>query len=78
MSFSRLRVGRTVLDLHYRRRGGTTQITVRRGSGPPIVVDCDAGDPAPAAAELDGIAMGSSRLRFEASGDHEILLHAGD
>jgi len=67
-----------VLDLHYRRRRGTTQISVRRGSGPPIVVDCDVSDPAPAAAELDGIAMGSTRLRFEASGDHEILLHAGD
>lgn len=77
MSLARLRVGRTVLDLHLRRRAESVQLTVRRGSGPRILVDCEVAGSEAAAAELDGVPMGSPRVRFEASGDHELLLRAG-
>ena len=72
---SRLRVGRTILDLRFRRRGAVTQLSLRKVMGPAISVDCELPDLPVEAAELDGVTLGSARARFEATGEHELILH---
>ena len=72
---SRLRVGRTILELRFRRRGTVTQLALRRVMGPAISVDCELPALPVEAAELDGVALGSARARFEATGEHELILH---
>ncbi len=74
---SRLRIGRTVLDLRLAHRGATVQLSVRKVMGPPLIVDGEVPGLRAEAAELDGVALGGSRARFEATGEHELLLHAG-
>ena len=72
---SRLRIGRTILDLRLRQRGAVTQIAFRKVMGPAIAVDCELPGVPVDAAELDGVVLGSARARFEASGEHELILH---
>jgi hypothetical protein len=72
---SRLRIGRTILELRFRRRSAVTQLGVRRVMGPAIAVDCELPGVPVDAAELDGVALGSGRARFEATGEHELILH---
>lgn len=74
---SRLRVGRTILELGLRRHGTTAQFSIRKMMGPSIVVDCELPGVPAVAAELDGVSLGAARARFEATGDHELVLHAG-
>ena len=72
---SRLRIGRTILELRYRRRNAVTQLAVRKVMGPPITVDCELPGVPVDAAELDGVPLGSGRARFEATAEHELVLH---
>lgn len=72
---SRLRIGRTILELRFRRRSAVIQLAVRKVMGPAIAVDCEFPGVPVDAAELDGVALGSGRARFEATGDHELILH---
>ena len=74
---SRLRVGRSVLELRLRRAGPTLQLSMRKVIGPALIVDCGIPDVVAQAVELDGIPLGAQRARFEATGDHELILHAG-
>ena len=72
---SRLRIGRTILELRFRRRSAVTRLGVRKVMGPAIAVDCELPGLPVDAAELDGVALGSGRARFEATGEHELILH---
>lgn len=75
VGLSRLRIGRTVLELRFRRRNAVTQLALRKVMGPAITVDCELPGVPVDAAELDGVALGSGRARFEATGEHELILH---
>ena len=75
-ALSRLRIGRTILDLRLRRRGPTAQLSVRKVMGPPLVVDCALPDLDADAVELDGVSLGAAHARFEATGEHEFIVHA--
>jgi hypothetical protein len=74
-ALSRLRVGRSVLDVRMRRRGEVVSLAVRRGSGPPIGVDCTVRGAAVSEVLVDGHAVGGVRARFEARESHDIQLH---
>ncbi len=75
-TLSRLRIGRTILDLRLRRRGLTAQLSLRKVMGPPLVVDCALPGLAADAVELDGVSLGATHARFEATGEHELIVHA--
>ena len=72
---SRLRIGRTMLELRFRRLRAVTRLAVRKVMGPAVTVDCELPGVPVDAAELDGVVLGSGRARFEATGEHELILH---
>src|SRR5690606_17382643 len=74
---SRLRIGRTVLDLRLRRRAGMVSFAVRRGAGPKIIASCDLRHLAASEVLLDGEPLGAAAARFEVEGEHELLIHPG-
>lgn len=78
MSLSRLRVGRTALNLSMRRRGPTIQVLIRRATGPRIGIDCEVSGVSAQTVALDGEPVGSPRVRFEASEAHELTLHVAE
>ncbi|HLS47175.1 MAG TPA: hypothetical protein VK012_01570 [Gemmatimonadales bacterium] len=74
---SRLRIGRTVLDLRLRPRAGMVAFAVRRGAGPKIFVSCDLRRLSATEVLLDGEPIGGAAPRFEVEGEHELLIHPG-
>ncbi len=76
-ALSRLRVGRSVLDVRMRRRGEVVSLAVRKGAGPPIAVDCTIRGASVREVLIDGHAVGGARARFEARESHDIQLHLG-
>lgn len=76
-ALSRLRIGRTVLDVRVRSRGELVSVGVRRGSGPPIVMDCTLRGATVAEMLVDGEAVGGTRSRFEVRDAHDVQFHLG-
>ena len=74
-ALSRLRVGRSVLDVRVRRRGEVVSLAVRKGAGPPIAVDCTIRGAAVRDVLIDGHPVGGMRARFEARASHDVQLH---
>lgn len=77
LALSRLRVGRSVLDVRLRRRGETVGFAVRRGAGPRIAVRCTVRGVPVREMLLDGEPIGGTEARFDAEAEHHILLHTG-
>ena len=74
-ALSRLRVGRSVLDVRVRRRGEVVSLAVRKGAGPPIAVDCTIRGATVRDVLIDGHPVGGMRARFEARASHDVQLH---
>ena len=74
-ALSRLRVGRTVADVRCRIRGELVSIGVRRGAGPPIVVDCSVRGLPVVDMLVDGMPVAGSRVRFELREAHDVQFH---
>jgi hypothetical protein len=74
-ALSRLRIGRTVLDVRLRSRGEIVSVAVRRGAGPAIVVDCTLRGVPVAETLVDGEAMRGARGRFEVRDAHDVQFH---
>ena len=73
-ALSRLRVGRSVLDVRLRRRGEVASMAIRRGAGPPIMMDCTVRGAEVGELIVDGEAVGGSRARFEVRESHDVQL----
>ena len=74
-ALSRLRVGRTVLDVRYRSTGDLVSIGVRRGAGPPILLDCSLRGEECSGILVDGESVAGSRVRFEVREAHDVQFH---
>lgn len=74
-ALSRLRVGRTVLDVRLRHRGEIVSMAIRRGAGPPIMMDCTVRGAHADELLVDGQAIGGGRARFEVRESHDVQLH---
>jgi hypothetical protein len=74
-ALSRLRIGRTVLDVRFRRRGDIVSLAVRRGAGPAIVVDCGVRGLPFSEVLVDGEPIAGSRARFEVRDAHDLQFH---
>ena len=74
-ALSRLRVGRTVADVRCRSRGELVSIGIRRGAGPPIVVDCGVRGLSVTDVLVDGVSVAGSRVRFELREAHDVQFH---
>ncbi|HEU4830522.1 MAG TPA: hypothetical protein VFT04_15120 [Gemmatimonadales bacterium] len=73
-ALSRLRIGRTVLDVRLRWRGEVVSIAIRRGAGPPIAVDCALRSAEVGELLVDGQAVTGSRARFEVRDAHDLQM----
>ena len=74
-ALSRLRIGRTVLDVRFRRQGDLVSVAVRRGAGPPIVLDCSLRGVPFAELLLDGEPIAGARARFDVRDAHDLQFH---
>ena len=74
-ALSRLRVGRSVLDVRLRRRGEVASLAIRRGAGPPIMMDCTVRGAHVGELIVDGQSIGGPRARFEVREWHDVQLH---
>jgi hypothetical protein len=74
-ALSRLRVGPTVLDVRLRRRGEIASLAIRRGVGPPIMMDCTVRGAEVGELIVDGQVVGGPRARFEVRESHDVQLH---
>lgn len=72
---SRLRIGRTVLDVRFRRQGDLVSVSVRRGAGPPILIDCSLRGVTFSEVLLDGEPIAGPRTRFEVRDSHDLQFH---
>ncbi|MGE5925749.1 MAG: hypothetical protein ACM357_00220, partial [Gemmatimonadota bacterium] len=74
-ALSRLRIGRTVLDVRFRRQGDLVAVALRRGAGPPIVVNGSLRGVSFAEVLLDGEPIAGPRTRFEVRDAHDVQFH---
>lgn len=77
-ALSRLRIGRSVLDVRFRRQGDLVSVAVRRGAGPPVVVDCGLRGVSISEVLLEGEPIAGSRARFEVRDAHDLQFHLSD
>lgn len=68
----RLRIGRTVLELSFRRRFGRISVRVSRIQGPALPVSLTMGGPPPSLMAVDDVDLPGQRAVFEANGQHEV------
>jgi len=68
----RLRIGRSLLDLELRRRPGAIVVRTAHLFGPRLVVTIDLRGVGVETTEVDDVALGGGRARFEAHARHEV------
>ena len=74
-ALSRLRVGRSVLDVRFRSSAEIVSLAVRRGAGPAIVTEISVRGVPIAEMLVDGEAVAGSRARFEVRDAHDVQFH---
>lgn len=68
----RLRIGRAVLELAFRRRLGRISVRVSRVQGPALPISVELGGPPPSLMAVDDVDLPGQRAVFEANGQHEV------
>ena len=71
-ALSRVRAGGTAIDLRFRRRGDVASLSLRRGAGPAIGVDCAIRGTVPGELLLDGEPLGGEWASFDLAGSHDL------
>jgi hypothetical protein len=75
MALTRLRIGRTVLDLDLRRLRAGLGMRIRRVTGPALVATVEPRPPMPGPTVVDDVELPGSRVRFEVTGRHDLVFH---